>query len=101
MVFEAAIKNKCFYPLRFFRQAQCSEGLDDFLSVSCMYERKRDRRKHKESEGSRSQKARKCVFVLSSAPLDLLSRSSLRSFARSFYSSAFFSPRVLKTNMNA
>lgn len=101
MVFEAAIKNKCFLSSSFFCQAQCSEGLDDFLSVSCMYERKRDRRKHKETEGSRSQKARKCVFFLSSAPLDLLSHSSPRSFAQSFYSSAFFAQWVLKTNMNA
>lgn len=42
MAFEAAIKNKCFYPLLslsflFFCWTECSAGPDDFSSVSCMH----------------------------------------------------------------
>lgn len=68
MVFEAAIKISVFLSSSsffFFCQAECSAGLGDFSSVSCMHERKKDREKHKDTEGSHNQRERKCVFFSS------------------------------------
>lgn len=106
MVFEAAIKNKCFFILSFFCQAEYSEGLDDFSSVSCMHERKRDGGKHKETEGSHSQKARKCGFFffffclhLKTFILFLSTLLFILSIPLTFFLSR--GDFVLKTNVNA
>lgn len=77
MVFEAAVKNKCFLSSPFFVRLNALRGWMTF----CLRVRKRG--KHKESRGLTA-KARKCVFLY------LKTFILFHSFAQTFFASASF-----------
>lgn len=88
MVFEAAIKNKCFLSSPFFVRLNALRGWMTF----CLRVRKRG--KHKESTGLTA-KARKCVFLY------LKTFILFHSFAQTFFASAsFFFPRGEDQHVN-